>query len=141
MANEQFVLVRRSQIPSREAWQAAIDECGFDLQLDPRMVPFEHSGFAPCQFMGSETGVEIYYNDLAEMPEELRHFAQGRDCCISFRWGGSLSECASAMIASYALAKAFDAIVSYEGQEPNTDLDSLLEQTKEVVAYAEKFPD
>ena len=59
MANEQFVFIRRSDVPFRDAWQAAIDATGFDLQLDSRLQPFHDSGFVPCKLFGTEAGFEI----------------------------------------------------------------------------------
>ena len=47
-------------------------------------------------------------------------------------------ECASVMIASYVLAKKFDSIVSYEGDDPYEDLFSLLKETNEAIEYAKK---
>ena len=136
MSNEQYALMDRSKVPSRERWQDAIKQCGFDLQLDPEMKPFEDSGFSPCTLMGEETGVEIDYDDSPEMMEDFRDIAPGKDCCVSFRWGGDLLECACAMIASYALAKHFGAVVSYEGEDPYSDLDEFLKETREIVKEA-----
>jgi len=138
MSNEQYAFLRKSDVPSREAWQAAIEACGFDFQLDPDLKPFEDSGFLPCKLMGSDAGFEIYYDELSNLPGEFRELAQGRDHCISFRWGGSMVECASVVIASFALAKSFDAIVSYEGEDPREDLESFLQETIEIVDYAKK---
>ena len=47
-------------------------------------------------------------------------------------------ECASVMIASYALAKSFDAILSYEGEDPPENLDAFLADTKECIELANK---
>lgn len=47
-----------------------------------------------------------------------------------------MRECASVMIASYALAKHFGAIVSYEGDEPS-DLDALLAETMACIEAAQ----
>lgn len=133
MANEQFVFVEKSKVPSRDAWQAAIDEAGFEFQLDPALKPFEDSGYLPCQLLGSEAGFEIDYESVADLSLELRELARGRDYCITFRWGGSMTECASVLIASYALAKDFDALISLEGDEPCEDLNALLKETMDVL--------
>ena len=44
-------------------------------------------------------------------------------------------ECASVLIASFALAKRFNAVVSYEGDDPSS-LDDLLRETKEAIKLA-----
>lgn len=138
MANEQYAFLEKRRVPTREAWQTAIDECGFDFQLDPDLKPFEDSGFLPCKLMGSEAGVEIYYDGSDELLNQFSDIAQGRDFCISFRWGGCMIECASAMVASYALAKSFDAIVAYEGEEPYQGLEAFLKDTKTCIEDAKK---
>lgn len=136
MANDQYAFLQRADVPSLQAWQEAIDQSGFDFQLDPTLKPFEDSGFLPCTLGGQEAGFEIYYDGSAELLEQFDGLREGRDFCIQFRWGGSLAECASAMVASYALAKYFGAIVSYEGEPPFEELDDFLKETKEIISLA-----
>ena len=136
MSNVQYAFLERSKVPDRAAWQSAIDKCGFDFQLFPELQAFESSGFLPCKLMGSEAGFEIYYDEATGLAEELGADAEGLDYCVWFRWGGSLVECASAMIASYVLAKAFDAVVCFEGQPPYDDLDSFRQQAIAACEFA-----
>jgi len=136
MANEQYAFLMRAEVPSRQQWQDAIDECGFDFKIDPTLEPFEHCGFLPCELMGTEAGVEVYYEVSSELREVFGEVARDKDCCISFRWGGSAVECASAMIASYALAKKFGAVVCYEGEDPYEDLGTFLRDTREIIEEA-----
>ena len=136
MANEQYAFLKKSKVPDREAWQDAIDRCGFDFQLDPELKPFEDSGFLPCKLMGREAGFEISYDGSPEMMAQIRDIAPDKDYCVSFRWGGSMVECASVMIASYALAKHFDAVVSYEGEDPYSDLNVFLNDTNSIIKEA-----
>ena len=137
MANEQYAFLQKSAVPTRDQWQAAIEACGFDFQLDPELKPFEDSGFLPCKLSGRDAGFEIYYDGSPELLNDFADVAQGRDFCISFRWGGSMVECASVMIASYALAKSLGAIVSYEGEEPQ-DLEAFLAETRACIEDAKK---
>ena len=136
MANEQYAFLEQSKVPSREEWQEVINSCGFDFQLDPDLKPFEDSGFLPCKLMGRDAGFEIYYDGSPETLEHIRDIAPGKNFCISFRWGGSMVECASVMIASYALAKHFDAVVSYEGEDPYTELENFLSDTNSIIKEA-----
>jgi hypothetical protein len=138
MANEQYAFIDKDDVPMRVDWQAAIDESGFDFQLDPELKPFESSGFSPCKLLGKEAGFEIYYEDSPEFLADFADIANGKNCCITFRWGGSMIECASVMISSYALAKRFGAIVSYEGEDPSDDMEALLAETKGAVEFARK---
>lgn len=118
MANEQYVFLKSGNVPTRDQWQQAIDHAGFDFILDPKLDPRTNAGFVPCKLNGVETGVEIYFDDSVEFMNDFANIAGDRDCCISFRWGGSMEECACAMIASLALATRFGAVVSYEGEPP-----------------------
>jgi len=135
MANVQFAFLEKSKVPSREEWQSAINQSGFNFNLDPELKPFEDAGFLPCTLMDSASGFEIFYDESSEIFEdfpELISLARSKDYCVSLRWGGSMSACASVQIASYALAKYFDAIVSYEGDAPLT-LDELLDGAKQAI--------
>jgi hypothetical protein len=137
VASEQYAFLNKVDVPTRDQWQAAIEACGFDFQLNPELKPLEDSGFLPCTLSGAGAGFEIYYDGSLELLEDFADIGQGRDFCISFRWGGSMTECASAMIASYALAKSFGAVVSYEGDAPYS-LDALLSDTLACVDDAKK---
>lgn len=147
MSNTQFAFINRALVPDRKALQTAIDDLGFDLQLHPEFTAFEDSGFSPCSFKGEDgAGFEISYGEAAELIEEDEEFAtlaDGRDYCISLVWHSSLKDLACVMIVSVALAKYFDAIISYEGDEPES-IEALLEATVEAIELAmdeEENPD
>ncbi len=138
MANEQYVFISEKAIPSRQEWQESIDALGYDFQLDSELKPKEDSGYSPCKLEGKETGIEIYYRPVTELvddPSEIEELTKGRDYCISFRWGGSMAECACAIIASAALIKNFDGVVSYEFEEP-ADLESLIKDLEFTIPEA-----
>jgi hypothetical protein len=141
MANEQYAFIHKNKVPSRAQWQEAVDAAGFDLQIYPELQAFEHSGFMPCKLLGKDSGVETYYSPAGEIfedPAAIEELAVDRDYCISFRWGGSFREAACAMILSYALARVFGAVVSYEGEEPYQDLAALQKDTDEILKEAAK---
>ncbi len=132
MANEQYAFLTKDNLPTRTTWQAAIDNSPFDLQLDPKMNVGIDSGFSPCTICGAELGIEIDYDDSAEFIAQFSEIAPGKDCCVSFRWGGNEIECAIALILSYSLAKEFAAVVSYEG-EPPSSVESLLADAHSIL--------
>jgi hypothetical protein len=138
MANEQFAFLKSSGVPTRDQWQQAIDRAGFDLKLDPKFEPRKNVGFVPCKLNGAESGVEMYFDDSSEFMKAFSAIAAERDCCISFRWGGSMQECACAMIASFALASEFDAVVSYEGEPPYEKLADFRRDTDAILKDAAK---
>lgn len=130
MSNSLFAFLRKEDIPDRAQWQEAIDASGYRCTLDPSLHPFEDSGFLPCQLHGQDAGFEIYYATAEEaVGEAWRTLApEHADHCVTFCWGGSMAEGASASIAAYALAARFGATVSYEGEDPR----SLEEQAAEI---------
>jgi hypothetical protein len=136
MANEQYAFIEKAKLPDLTTWQAAIDDAGFDLQLDPELKIGSDVGFASCTLHGADAGVEIYFEDSEEFLSQFADIAPNKDYCISFRWGGSEIECACAMILSYALAKRCDAIISYEGDTPYDSLDALLADTNGMLKDA-----
>jgi len=141
VSNTQIAFLNRNNVPRREALQASIDKLGFNLKLDPEFTPFEDSGFSPCTLDGiPDVGFEVFYAPTLEVTEgdpDLATVAGDRDFSISMVWHSSMKDCACVMIVSCALAKDFDAVISYEGEEPEP-FESLLASTKEIVADATK---
>lgn len=138
MANEQFAFIKKDTLPNRNDWQSAIESCGFDFVLNSEFNPVSDSGFLPCKLNGKDAGVELYFDDSEETLGQFLELAGDNDCCILFRWGGSMAECATAMIMSYALAKSYNAIISFEGEEPTTDLNTLKVETDQIIELAMK---
>jgi hypothetical protein len=130
MANEQYAFLRRSELPTTSQLQAAIDkDPDFSMTIDPETKLSESVGFVPCVICGMESGVEIDFDDSAETIEQFGDLAPDRDCCLVFRWGGDMVECACAMVLSFVLAKYYNAVVSYEGEPPPSSLDAFRDET------------
>ena len=136
MANEQYAFLKSSCVPTRDQWQQAIDCVGFDLKLDLKFEPRTNVGFVPCKLNGAESGVEMYFDDSTEFMGTFRAIAAERDCCISFRWASSIEEAACAMIASFALASEYDAVVSFEGESPYEKLADFRRDTDAMLKFA-----
>ena len=136
MSNTQFAFIEKSAVPDRSTLQASIDSLGFDLQLHPEYTPFDDSGFMPCVLNGKEGfGFEIYYQNAREVIGEskaIEALAAGRNYCISMVWHSSTNDLACAMIVSCALANDFGAIVSYEGNPPET-VESMLASANQFI--------
>lgn len=141
MSNTQIAFLNRSNVPIRDALQASIERLGFNLKLDPEFTPFDDSGFSPCTLDGTpDVGFEVYYAPASEIvngDSNLEAIAAGRDFSITMVWGGSMKDCACVMVVSCALATDFGAIVTYEGEPPDT-AEMLLANTKSILADAAK---
>jgi hypothetical protein len=131
--------LRRSDVPSRDALQVSIDRLNFDLKLHPEFTPFEDSGFLPFSLSNEDgPGFEISYDEATEIfgeDEEFSTLANGRDYCISMVWRGSMKDLACVMIVSCALTKDFGAVVSYEGDAPDS-LSEMIAATKQIIIDA-----
>lgn len=140
MSNTQYAFLQRSDVPDRAALQASVDALGFDLKLHPDYTKFEDSGFLPFVLNGREGfGFEIYYQEASEVladSEDLSAIAKGRDYCISMVWSSSMNDLACAMIVSCALAKDFGAVISYEGNPPES-LEAMLASARDVLQEVE----
>ncbi len=131
MSNTIYAALYSDKVPDREAWQSAINALGFELELCKDLKVFESSGFSPCLLVGTKTGFELFF-DALEDDEELGGSLEGRDRLISFRWGGSLAECACALVASLALVKEYGALVWYDGEAPTGDYEMLKQATEQL---------
>lgn len=143
MSQTQFAFLRKDRVPTAEQWQQAIDELCFDVrvQIDPSLKPLEDSGFLPCKWgdTDDDVGFEIYYESAKDIYGHDEEFAEiatlMNDLCICMRWGGRMKDCAAVMIASCALQRSFDAVISYERHSPDL-LEKLIKNTVSVIAEA-----
>ena len=138
MSNTQFVFLDSRAIPNRAALQESIDALGCDLQLAPALELARDTGFSACVFNGLPVGFELTPSstrDAAHDDPDFVAMAAGRDFCIGLSWGGSMRDYVAAMIVSCALARDFDAVVSFEGDEP-TSTRELSEQLPGLIKVA-----
>ena len=137
MSNTQYVFINKSNIPTREQLQRAIDKCGYDLILDPELSLEKDEGFSPCVLNNTpDVGFELLCeptSDTIRDDPDLAEIIGDKDTCILLSWGGSMEDCLCAVIVSYVLVKDFGAITSYEGEEIDT-LESLLESISELLS-------
>ena len=108
MSVEIHIFVADSQVPSRDAWQQAIEEAGFPVVLGASLDLRKDSGFSPVSYNGQASGFELYLDDAESYLESYPHIAEQvwtRDKCVSFRWGGDIAEANAAMSCGAALTR------------------------------------
>lgn len=108
MSMELHVLFERSRMPGTSGWQAAINQLGFDLRLDPGIEPATSTGFWPMSCRGRESGVEFDVCDAADVVgsnRKARKRFPGADASGNFRWGGDMDELCCALAAAAGLAQ------------------------------------
>ena len=118
---ELHVLLQDSALPSRDKWQAGINESGFKLVLDETLDLREQTGYSPSLYNGVQTGFEFDLSpaeDITSSYEALANQAGPGSISANFRWGGNMRELFAASIASAVLAKITSGIV----YDPENDL-------------------
>ena len=106
------------------------------MELNPDLDPLHDTGFSPAKLTGINSGFEIYSESAKSVVENQPQLAENigsRDWCISFRWGGDLSECACVLAASAGLVKLCDAVAYYPGDDLTYDLDGLVKEANEAI--------
>ena len=58
-------------LPDRQSWQAAIDQAGVALTLDPDLDLTRDDGFSPCVLQGKASGFEL---DVMRASEVIRDY-------------------------------------------------------------------
>jgi hypothetical protein len=107
---EVCVYLRSRDLPSRDAWQRAIDAPGIDLQLD-EFSPRELTGFLPAKLNGEECGFEYLYHPVDhDEAEEVLAEVGDRDHVVRFVTHASKLDGRSAMLAAAALTELVDGV-------------------------------
>ena len=121
MSIELHIFLHDSRVPSRDAWQRAIDELSFPVVLDTALNVREQTGFLPTIYAGQSTGFEFYLESSQDILSSYSHIAESvgdREKCATFRWGGDLTEMAAALSVAAALTQLVDGVYYY----PNDDI-------------------
>ena len=108
MSVEICVFVQRDRLPVRNQWQQAIEDMGFPMVLYADFDPLQMSGFCPVTWRGIATGFEYYLDFSKEYLNSYPDIAgqvQLRDSCVTFCFGGHVSELASALAAAASLVQ------------------------------------
>ena len=125
-------------LPDKQSWQAAIDQTGIDLKIDPDLDLSRDQGFSPCQLRGSSSGFEVSVTTTAEVLRDypsLSPAAVGsRPHVVCFRWGGEMAECACVLGANLALLRYFNGVAYYPADDLLCDIDQLEEELRQSLA-------
>jgi hypothetical protein len=133
MSIELHIFIHDSSVPTREAWQQAIEELGFPTVLDATLKVERQTGFLPTVYDGRWTGFEF---DLGPAAEVLSCYPQiapivgDRKACATFRWGGDLIEMAAALSSAAALTKLTNGIYYYPNDDIVYGADEVVEATR-----------
>jgi len=137
MALELHIFMQDSRVPSRDAWQQAIEQLGFPAALEPSLDLRRDTGFRPTSFRGQSTGFEFALEPAADILSSYSHIAPkvgSRGKCATFRWGGDIAECGAALSAAAALTKLTDGIYFYPDDDILYDADEAVAATQRDLA-------
>ena len=99
------VYVREQRLPTRDAWQSAIDAAGMRLTLD-EFDTRNFDGFLPCRLDGIECSFEYYFHTLEEQDEEIRDRIGDSNRVVTLvLHGGQMTDLKAAMFAAAALTE------------------------------------
>jgi hypothetical protein len=133
MARALTAYLKRENVPTLAALQAAIKTLKFPLALDDAYAPFETAGYVACTLDGEDAGFDLRFKEAsAELPAALTASAGDRDTAMALKWGGDPREAAAALMVCAALAKDFGALVQEGGTETLLGADALLAKAKEA---------
>jgi hypothetical protein len=65
MSLELHIFIQDSQVPTRDAWQQAIEEAGFATIFEPTLDLRRDTGFVPTSYKGQAMGYEFYLEPSA----------------------------------------------------------------------------
>ena len=132
-----FALFPEGQLPSRDAWQEAIDELGFELELEEGLDLERDSGFRPMTLGGRPGGgCELFVEDRLQETSEAFRGAPSTARALAFRWSSRFSEGASATAAAAALAYRFQVPIYDDWKKGFTTVHDLLESHAQLMANA-----
>ena len=100
------VYLRDDQLPTRDAWQAAINAAGMKLTLD-EFDARSFDGFLSCLLDGVQCGFEYYFSPLEEQDEEIRNQIGDSNRLVMLKMhGGEMIDLKAAMYAAAALTES-----------------------------------
>lgn len=138
MSVSRTVYLRRSNMPTPEAWAKAIRAAGFPIDIDTDFDAESFSGFLPCRYDGQESGFEYFVSTVAERKAEdegLETTGLGdRDVGVSFVTHSSLRELAAAVAAAGVLCAQADGVLHDEESDERVSASNALVDAREMIA-------
>ena len=132
MSVDQFVAIRKSELPSAEVWDVAVSKLGFTIKIDPADFE-EHTGYLPVQFLNQDTGFEFLLEEAGEFANSEIDFAD-RDVVVQFTTFSEELEGQCAMVCAAGLLACCDGIYFDEDSQITRDSNELVSMAREWIA-------
>jgi hypothetical protein len=111
MSVDLIVYLRRESMPTPSAWQKAIRDAGFPIELDTDFDPDTFSGFLPCKISGKVSGFEYCSGSLSNSEANEVGATVGSNFSVTLVTHSDLSEYACSAIAAGVLAKVSNGLL------------------------------
>jgi hypothetical protein len=116
----QYLHVLLAVVPSRDVWQAEIEKAGFDLTLDPKLLPETNRGYVDVRYGTAESAFELWISSASDgFPDYEQHAAElppNLSLAAMFTWAPNDFEQQCGYIAAACLARQAGGIF-YDPQE------------------------
>jgi len=106
MSVDLAVYLQRSAMPTPVAWQEAIRNAGFPLEIDTDFDPDSFSGFLPCKLRGSDQGFEYFASPMSDVEAAELGAPPGSDFSVLLATHSDYADLACSIAAAAALAHA-----------------------------------
>lgn len=132
MSVDQFVAVRKSELPSTEVWDAAVSKLGFAIKIDPTDFA-DFSGYLPVRFLDQNVGFEFYLEEAGEFADSEIDFGD-RDLVVQFTTFAEELEGQCAMVCAAGLLACCDGIYFDEDLQIIRDPSELVDMAREWIS-------
>lgn len=110
MSIDLIVYLARDRMPTPDAWQRAVADARFPIQIDQDFDADTFTGFLPCRYKGAISGFE-YYSAKLTREEAIELDAGSADFSVTFVVHSGHNEMQTALGASSALCVASGGIL------------------------------
>jgi hypothetical protein len=131
MSISRTVYAQRENLPSPQAWTAAIRAAGFPMEMDADFEVERFSGFLPCNYNGRAGGFEYFFSTLEDLdPPDVGD----RDVGITFVTHSSMRGLVTAVIAAAVLCEATNGVLHDEEADELIAARDALANAREMIA-------
>lgn len=138
MSVDLIVYPRRSAMPTPTAWQRAISDAGFPVELDTDIDPDTFCGFLPCKLCGSPSGFEYFAGPMSPSEAADVDAPPGSDFSVTLVTYSDLKEIACSAVAAGTLARASGGLLVDPQSGESFSADDAMAWAEEQFAEAER---
>lgn len=140
MSSSVYIMFKEEKIIDPPAWQNAIKNEGFDLELSKDLNMNGSDGFLPGKYKGQKAGFEYYISKKFKIEEcfsenlhqKIRDNLEDRDTFVELVFYSELIDVAATAIAGAVLCKLTDGIIYDDGEDQIVTAAQAIEWAKRI---------